>query len=106
MGLVLAPAVTVASDAAARDQNATGDTSKIGWLAAPVARSPEASEGNYIVVAAVSVRTIAEYDEAARVLLWINLAMAVAGTLSIWWVSYMRMHPMPKTQRRCRQHEM
>jgi hypothetical protein len=87
LGLVMAPAVVIASELKAREQNATGNSSKVGWLAVEV-RPDE--DDRYVLVGAVSIRTEAAYDHLANVILMINVVLAVVGTLCVWVVSWRR----------------
>lgn len=75
LALIVAPATVLASDILARQDNPNGDTSELGWLSIEV--------GPQILVGVVSIRTTAVYNLGGLGLLWFNLALAVAGTLSI-----------------------
>lgn len=89
LGLILAPAMILASNKDARQDNASGDTSSIAWLSTEVENGQHWPVGQYVLVGAVSMRTTAVYDEAALVLLWVNLGMAVTGALCIMARSYL-----------------
>lgn len=86
--LIMVPALVLVSFIAAREQNAKGDSSKIGWLAA----EPRNYQGtHYMVVGAVTVSYKAEYDEVAYMILICNIPLAVLGTLVIWTTSFLTM---------------
>lgn len=81
LGLMTAPIVTAVGEQMARDSNADGKSSDLAWLAVDTG----SGKGPYVVLAAVSVTLIAEYDRAAVVLTWINLGMAFVATLCLWY---------------------
>lgn len=92
LALVMAPAVVIASEVAAREQNVSGSSSKVGWLAVDLLPSdiPMGSNTHYVLVGAVTIRNVALYDQAAQVLLLVNVVLSVLGTLCIWASSYFR----------------
>jgi hypothetical protein len=87
LGLVMAPAIVLASDFAARQQNASGKSSKVGWLAVEMRRGGLTPSDKYVLVGAVTVRNTAISDDAALALLVVNVILAVVGMLCIGMVS-------------------
>lgn len=87
LGLVMAPAIVLASDSAARQQNASGNSSKVGWLAVEMRRGGLTPSDKYVLVGAVAVRNTTISDDAALALLVFNVILAVVGMVCIWVVS-------------------
>jgi hypothetical protein len=91
LALVMAPLIILLSEIAIQDQNAKGDTSKLGWVPADVP-ALDASKPGCVVVGVVAVRVTAEPEPIAFELLCFNLALAVAGSLFIVVASWCRFY--------------
>ena len=82
--LVVAPAVTLATELAAWESNPKGKESKVGWLAADTG----GGMGPYTVVAAVTVTITAQYEKGAFGMVIVNLAVAAITTCWLWVLVY------------------
>jgi hypothetical protein len=85
LGVVLAPVFIVMGEMSARRNNPDGNTSKLGWLAAPfpIMSRVEVSQRDSMLVGAVTTRVWTRYDDVATGLVYANLALACAGALLI-----------------------
>lgn len=79
--LVLPQIFIVIGEDKAWENNAKGDKSNAGWLSVSVGNNDDGCQR--VVVAAVAVRLFAQYDEAARVMVYVNLGIASVAAICI-----------------------
>ena len=93
MGLVIAPAYILSSEAKAATYNADGSKSQVGLLAADTT----SGKGPYVVVAAVTIRLTSVQDKEAQALEIVNMVLAGVAALWIWFEV---VWPLPEGGRR------
>jgi hypothetical protein len=98
MGLVVSPAFILAGDIRAGRNNADGSSSQVGLLPRTVPNIMNESEP-VVLIAAVTVRIMAEKNDRAQALLWLNLVLAVIAAFLVC-VSVIRLPVGKKLRRR------